>query len=41
MYRRFYLSLTLLASLVFLVVIIFAFYGEITPEWKKYQAEYK
>ena len=41
MYRRFYLILTLLSSLVFLVVIIFAFYGEITPEWKKYQAEYK
>jgi DMSO reductase family type II enzyme heme b subunit len=41
MYRKLYVSLTLISALVLLAYIIFSSYKETTPEWKNYQAEYK
>jgi len=41
MYRRFYVSLSLLSALVLLAYTLFTAYKEVTPEWKKYQTEYK
>ncbi len=41
MLSRFYLSLLLLSGLVFIAFITLATYRELTPEWKKYQAEYR
>ncbi len=41
MYRRFYLWLSLLSGIVFLIYMVFAGYKETSPEWKAYQKEYK
>jgi DMSO reductase family type II enzyme heme b subunit len=41
MYRRFYISLSLISALVLLAYMLVAGYREVTPEWKKYQDEYK
>ena len=41
MHRKFYLSLSLISGLLFFVFMLFAGYKEVSPEWKKYQAEYK
>jgi len=41
MHKRFYLSLLLISGLVLFTYALFAAYREATPEWKKYQAEYR
>jgi len=41
MHSRFYLSLLLMSGLVLLAFVALATYREITPEWEKYQTEYK
>lgn len=41
MQSRFYLSLMLISGLVLLAFTMMATYRELTPEWKKYQKEYK
>ncbi len=41
MYRKFYLSLTLISAIALLAYTIFAVYREATPEWKSYQTEYR
>jgi cytochrome c2 len=41
MYRRFYLSVLFISGLLLFAFTLFAAYREITPEWKKYQVEYK
>jgi mono/diheme cytochrome c family protein len=41
MYRKFYLTLSLISGLIFFAFLVFAGYKEISPEWKKYQVEYK
>jgi mono/diheme cytochrome c family protein len=41
MYSRFYLSLLLISGLVLIAFLGIATYRELTPEWRKYQAEYK
>ena len=41
MYKRFYLWLSLLSGIVFLICIVFAGYKETAPDWKAYQKEYK
>jgi DMSO reductase family type II enzyme heme b subunit len=41
MYRKFYVSLSLISALALLVFTLFAAYKELSPEWKRYQAEYK
>ena len=41
MYRKFYVSLSLILALILLAYTLFVAYREIFPEWKKYQIEYK
>jgi len=41
MRSRFYLSLLLISGLILFVFIVIAFYREISPEWKRYQTEYR
>jgi DMSO reductase family type II enzyme heme b subunit len=41
MYKKFYLSLSLILALILLAYTLFIAYREIFPEWKKYQVEYK
>lgn len=41
MYRRFYLWLSLLASVVLCMFMISAGYREMTPEWRRYQQQYR
>jgi DMSO reductase family type II enzyme heme b subunit len=41
MYKRLYVSLTLISALVLLVYMLFSAYKEATPEWQNYQSEYK
>ncbi len=41
MYKKFYLSLSLLSGVVFLVVMALAGYREAFPEWRGYQRDYK
>ena len=41
MLNRFYLLVLFLSSLVLIAYTVFVTYQEITPEWKKYQVEYK
>lgn len=40
-YRKFYLLLSLISGLILFAFTLFAAYEEVSPEWKKYQAEYK
>lgn len=41
MYKRFYLWLSLLSGVAFFLFMVFVGYGEISPEWRVYQKEYK
>ncbi len=41
MYRKFYISLSLISALVLLAYTLFVAYKEIMPEWKHYQTAYK
>ncbi|GAB4410252.1 MAG: hypothetical protein OHK0032_05990 [Thermodesulfovibrionales bacterium] len=41
MRSRFYLFLLLMSGLILFTFIILAFYREISPEWKRYQADYR
>jgi DMSO reductase family type II enzyme heme b subunit len=41
MYRKFYISLSLISALILLAYTLFSAYREVTPEWKKYQVAYK
>lgn len=41
MFNRFYLWVLFLSSLILIAYTVFVTYQEITPEWKKYQVEYK
>jgi len=41
MYRKFYSSLSLIAGLLLLSILLFTGFRELRPEWKKYQARYK
>ncbi|NOZ70218.1 MAG: c-type cytochrome [Deferribacteres bacterium] len=41
MYRKFYLTLTLISALVVLAFALLAAYREATPEWKTYRSEYR
>ncbi len=41
MRSRFYLSLLLISGLILIIFIALAFYREISPEWKRYQADYR
>lgn len=41
MYKTFYLYLSLLSGVILLIIMGFAGYKEISPEWRGYQNEYK
>ncbi len=41
MYRKFYVSMSLISGLIFLVFMLLAGFRELAPEWKRYQNEYK
>ena len=41
MYKKFYLWISLLSGLVFLALMLFAGYREVSPDWKQYQKKYK
>ena len=41
MHNRFYLSLLILSAVILFIFTAFATYKEVTPEWKKYQVQYK
>lgn len=41
MFRRFYLWIMFLSGIVLLVFTAFAGYREMSPEWKRYQSEYR
>lgn len=41
MHSRFYLSLLLVSALILITFIALAVYRELTPEWKRYQTDYK
>ncbi len=41
MFRKFYISITIVSGLILFVFMLFVGHKEISPEWKKYQAEYK
>lgn len=41
MKSRFYLSMLLISGLLLMGILLVAFYGELTPEWKQYQVEFR
>jgi mono/diheme cytochrome c family protein len=41
MYRNFYLTIALITGLLFFVFMLIAGFKSTSPEWKKYQSEYK